>query len=112
VTSKGVGGVTAGEFVTLAGTQSIIPDIPVAGFALVLGVDRFMDAMRTATNVVGNAVHFTGQRRRRARRHTLCQYPKLLVRAPPPAALQARHNLVQHLREQSRAPSQPLYRCP
>jgi aerobic C4-dicarboxylate transport protein len=56
LTSKGVGGVTAGGFVTLAGTLSIIPDIPVAGLALVLGVDRFMDAMRTSTNVIGNAV--------------------------------------------------------
>src|ERR1700735_5645888 len=43
-------------------------------------------------------MHFTGQRRRRARRHTLRQYPHLLLSAPPSAPLQARHNLAQHLR--------------
>jgi aerobic C4-dicarboxylate transport protein len=56
LTSKGVAGVTAGGFVTLAGTLSIVPDIPMAGLALLLGIDRFLDAMRTVTNVIGNGV--------------------------------------------------------
>jgi aerobic C4-dicarboxylate transport protein len=56
LTSKGVAGVTAGGFVTLAGTLTVFPDIPMAGLALLLGVDRFLDAMRTTTNVVGNGV--------------------------------------------------------
>lgn len=56
LTSKGVAGVTAGGFVALAGTLSIMPDIPMAGLAILLGIDRFLDAMRTATNVIGNGV--------------------------------------------------------
>lgn len=56
LTSKGVAGVTAGGFVTLAGTLTVFPDIPMAGLALLLGIDRFLDAARTATNVVGNGV--------------------------------------------------------
>lgn len=56
LTSKGVAGVTAGGFVTLAGTLSIFPEIPLPGLALLLGIDRFLDAVRTMTNVVGNGV--------------------------------------------------------
>jgi aerobic C4-dicarboxylate transport protein len=56
LTSKGVAGVTGGAFVTLAATLTMFPDIPLAGIALILGVDRMIDAMRTLTNVVGNGV--------------------------------------------------------
>jgi aerobic C4-dicarboxylate transport protein len=56
LSSKGVAGVPAGGFVVLAGTLSIFPDIPMAGLALLLGIDRFLDAMRTMTNVLGNGV--------------------------------------------------------
>ncbi|WP_174274816.1 dicarboxylate/amino acid:cation symporter [Sphingomonas bacterium] len=56
LSSKGAAGVTGAGFVTLAATLSIIPSIPVAGLALILGVDRFMSECRSLTNFVGNAV--------------------------------------------------------
>ncbi|MCE3543336.1 cation:dicarboxylase symporter family transporter, partial [Escherichia coli] len=54
--SKGAAGVTGAGFITLAATLSIVPDVPVAGMALILGVDRFMSECRSLTNFVGNAV--------------------------------------------------------
>jgi len=56
LTSKGVVGVPGGSFVTLAGALTMMPDIPVAGMTLILGVDRCMDSMRAAVNMLGNAV--------------------------------------------------------
>jgi len=56
LSSKGAAGVTGAGFITLAATLSIIPDVPVAGMALILGVDRFMSECRSLTNFVGNAV--------------------------------------------------------
>src|SRR5690606_11129045 len=56
LTSKGTAGVTGGAFVALVASLAMFPDMPLAGLALILGVDRLMDAMRTLTNVVGNAV--------------------------------------------------------
>jgi aerobic C4-dicarboxylate transport protein len=56
LSSKGAAGVTGAGFITLAATLSIIPSIPVAGMALILGVDRFMSECRSLTNFVGNAV--------------------------------------------------------
>ncbi len=56
LTSKGAAAVTGGGFVTLAATLSAIPTIPVAGLALLLGVDRFMSEARAITNLIGNAV--------------------------------------------------------
>lgn len=56
LTSKGMAAVTGGAFVTLAASLAMFPDIPLAGLALILGVDRLMDAMRTVTNVAGNGV--------------------------------------------------------
>jgi len=56
VSSKGAAGVTGSGFVTLAATLSVVPAIPVAGMALILGVDRFMSECRSLTNFVGNAV--------------------------------------------------------
>lgn len=56
LTSKGMAAVTGGAFITLAASLAMFPDIPLAGIALILGVDRLMDAMRTVTNVAGNGV--------------------------------------------------------
>jgi len=56
VSSKGAAGVTGAGFVTLAATLSVVPSLPVAGMALILGVDRFMSECRSLTNFVGNAV--------------------------------------------------------
>ncbi|MEG3164951.1 dicarboxylate/amino acid:cation symporter [Sphingomonas sp. PB2P19] len=56
ISSKGAAGVTGAGFITLAATLSIVPTIPIAGMALVLGVDRFMSECRSLTNFIGNAV--------------------------------------------------------
>lgn len=56
LTSKGAAGVTGSGFVTLAATLSVIPSIPVAGLALILGIDRFMSEARALTNLIGNGV--------------------------------------------------------
>lgn len=56
ISSKGAAGVTGAGFITLAATLSIVPSIPVAGLALILGVDRFMSECRAITNFIGNAV--------------------------------------------------------
>lgn len=56
LSSKGAAGVTGAGFITLAATLSILPTVPVAGMALILGVDRFMSECRSLTNFIGNAV--------------------------------------------------------
>ncbi len=56
ISSKGAAGVTGAGFVILAATLSVVPSVPVAGMALILGVDRFMSECRALTNFVGNAV--------------------------------------------------------
>jgi aerobic C4-dicarboxylate transport protein len=56
LSSKGAAGVTGAGFITLAATLSIVPSVPVAGMALILGVDRFMSECRALTNFIGNAV--------------------------------------------------------
>jgi aerobic C4-dicarboxylate transport protein len=56
LTSKGASGVTGSGFVTLAATLSAIPTIPLAGLALILGIDRFMSEARALTNLIGNGV--------------------------------------------------------
>lgn len=56
VSSKGAAGVTGAGFVILAATLSVVPSVPVAGMALILGVDRFMSECRALTNFIGNAV--------------------------------------------------------
>ena len=56
LTSKGAAGVTGSGFITLAATLSAIPAIPVAGLALILGIDRFMSEARALTNLIGNGV--------------------------------------------------------
>ncbi len=55
LSSKGAAGVTGAGFITLAATLSVVPSIPIAGMALILGVDRFMSECRALTNLVGNA---------------------------------------------------------
>jgi aerobic C4-dicarboxylate transport protein len=56
LTSKGASGVTGAGFVTLAATLTVVPSVPVAGLALILGIDRFMSEARALTNMIGNAV--------------------------------------------------------
>jgi aerobic C4-dicarboxylate transport protein len=56
LSSKGAAGVTGAGFITLAATLAIVPTVPVAGMALILGVDRFMSECRSLTNFIGNAV--------------------------------------------------------
>jgi aerobic C4-dicarboxylate transport protein len=55
ITSKGAAGVTGSGFVTLAATLTVIPEVPLAGLALILGVDGFMSEARAITNLIGNA---------------------------------------------------------
>ncbi|CDH05159.1 citrate and C4-dicarboxylic acids transport protein (DAACS family) [Xenorhabdus bovienii str. oregonense] len=55
ISSKGAAGVTGAGFITLAATLSVVPGLPVAGMALILGIDRFMSECRALTNLVGNA---------------------------------------------------------
>jgi len=56
ISSKGAAGVTGAGFITLAATLAVVPAIPVAGLALILGIDRFMSECRSLTNFIGNAV--------------------------------------------------------
>lgn len=56
ISSKGAAGVTGAGFITLAATLSVVPTVPVAGMALILGIDRFMSECRAVTNFIGNAV--------------------------------------------------------
>lgn len=54
--SKGAAGITGAGFITLAATLQVVPNIPVTGMALILGIDRFMSECRALTNLIGNAV--------------------------------------------------------
>jgi len=56
LTSKGASGVTGAGFITLAATLTVVPSVPVAGLALILGIDRFMSEARALTNLIGNGV--------------------------------------------------------
>ncbi|MDO4593110.1 MAG: cation:dicarboxylase symporter family transporter, partial [Comamonadaceae bacterium] len=56
LSSKGAAGVAGAGFITLAATLAVVPEVPVAGMALILGVDRFMSECRSITNFIGNAV--------------------------------------------------------
>ena len=56
LTSKGAAGVTGSGFITLAATLGASGTVPVAGIALILGVDTFMSQARAVTNFIGNAV--------------------------------------------------------
>ncbi|KAA6405914.1 dicarboxylate/amino acid:cation symporter [Candidatus Tokpelaia sp.] len=56
LSSKGAAGVAGAGFIALAATLQVVPALPAAGMALILGIDRFMDMCRSLTNIIGNAV--------------------------------------------------------
>jgi len=56
LTSKGASGVQGASFIALVGTLMVIPGIPVAGMALILGIDRFMSMFRGLVNMIGNGI--------------------------------------------------------
>lgn len=56
LTSKGAAGVTGSGFIVLAATLSAVGNVPVAGLALILGIDRFMSEARALTNMIGNGI--------------------------------------------------------
>jgi aerobic C4-dicarboxylate transport protein len=56
LTSKGASGISGAGFIALVGTLSVVPEIPLAGMALVLGIDRIMSTLRALVNITGNAV--------------------------------------------------------
>ena len=56
LTSKGASGVQGASFIALVGTLMVVPSVPVAGMALILGIDRFLSMFRAAINVIGNAL--------------------------------------------------------
>jgi len=56
LTSKGAAGVTGSGFVVLAATLGAVGNVPVAGLAIILGIDRFMSEARALTNVTGNGI--------------------------------------------------------
>jgi aerobic C4-dicarboxylate transport protein len=60
LTSKGASGVQGSSFVALVATLSVIPTIPVAGMALILGIDRFMSMMRASVNMMRASVNMIG----------------------------------------------------
>lgn len=56
ISSKGASGVTGAGFVTLAATLAVVPKVPIASLALLVGIDRFMSECRAITNLIGNGV--------------------------------------------------------
>jgi aerobic C4-dicarboxylate transport protein len=56
LTGNGASGVTGAGFITLAATLAVVPSVPIAGLALILGIDRFMSEARAITNFIGNGV--------------------------------------------------------
>ena len=56
ISSKGAAGVTGSGFIVMAATLSAVGHIPVAGLALILGIDRFMSEARALTNLIGNSL--------------------------------------------------------
>src|SRR5690606_8865198 len=92
LSSKGAAGVTGAGFITLAATLSVVPTVPVAGMALILGVDRFMSECRSLTNFIGNAVATVVVARwenaldRDALAQALGEKPRAIAAAPDPAA--------------------------
>ncbi len=81
LTSKGAAGVTGSGFIVLAATLSAVGHVPVAGLALILGIDRFMSEARALTNVIGNGVatlvvaRWTGDLDLKTMQHRLRQSP-------------------------------------
>ena len=56
LTSKGAAGVTGSGFVALVATLTVMPDLPVAGVAILVGIDRFMSEARALTSIMSNCV--------------------------------------------------------
>lgn len=92
LSSKGAAGITGAGFITLAATLSVVPAVPVAGMALILGIDRFMSECRALTNFIGNAVativvaRWEGELDRDALKAALDGEPRPLAALPDPAA--------------------------
>jgi len=92
LSSKGAAGITGAGFITLAATLAVVPDVPVAGMALILGIDRFMSECRALTNFIGNAVatlvvaRWEGELDEGQLRAALASRPKGLAAPPDPAA--------------------------
>jgi aerobic C4-dicarboxylate transport protein len=86
LTSKGSAGVVGASFITLAATLSVVPGIPVAGMALILGVDRFMSEIRATTNLLGNGLATLVVSRWEGELDSAHLRAKLDGREPPPAA--------------------------
>ena len=88
LSSKGAAGITGAGFITLAATLAVVPSVPIAGMALILGIDRFMSECRALTNFVGNAVativvaRWEGELDREALRAALGARPGALAAAP------------------------------
>ena len=92
LSSKGAAGITGAGFITLAATLAVVPTVPIAGMALILGIDRFMSECRALTNFVGNAVatlvvaRWEGELDREALHAALGSRPGRLAAPPDPAA--------------------------
>lgn len=92
LSSKGAAGITGAGFITLAATLSVVPSVPVAGMALILGIDRFMSECRALTNFIGNAVativvaRWEGELDRDALKAALNGAPTPIAAQPDPAA--------------------------
>ncbi len=56
LTSKGASGVTGSGFITLAATLAVVPNVPIVGLAIILGIDKFMSEARALTNIIGNGI--------------------------------------------------------
>jgi aerobic C4-dicarboxylate transport protein len=92
LSSKGAAGITGAGFITLAATLAVVPSVPIAGMALILGIDRFMSECRALTNFIGNAVativvaRWEGELDRDALRLALDSGSPPLAAPPDPAA--------------------------
>jgi len=92
LSSKGAAGITGAGFITLAATLAVVPDVPVAGMALILGIDRFMSECRALTNFTGNAVatlvvaRWENALDETRMREVLAGKPRGLAARPDPAA--------------------------
>jgi aerobic C4-dicarboxylate transport protein len=92
LSSKGAAGITGAGFITLAATLAVVPSVPIAGMALILGIDRFMSECRALTNFVGNAVatlvvaRWEGELDREALHAALGSGPAKIAAPPDPAA--------------------------
>jgi aerobic C4-dicarboxylate transport protein len=92
LSSKGAAGVTGAGFITLAATLAVVPEVPIAGMALILGVDRFMSECRSLTNFIGNAVatlvvaRWEGQLDKEAMHRALGGLPAPIAAPPDPTA--------------------------